>query len=423
MSNAKISHVRNLNTGKLEPADFHLLDEEKFSRFKLNIERGKLNYVCEFCGTKIKVKAGSYTKELVNEDGLVVRKGYNTDPHWYHSEYGDEKVKRCPYYEESSRGGGYSPESTIHFDTKIKLAYWLEKTPGVSSVEVEKYIISRVDQKRRKPDVSFLFNGLRYSFEVQHSYLSPSDVVNRTDFFRKNKVVNFWIFPFVSPQDLTSHHKDLFFDNLHNLHVFDAECEIISAEVSKLVIKTWFKRKLVTHRGVFEKWVKKISFLKDYSIGNGFVPYVFDVEKEAVFFNLKMQLMEIENEINELNRIIDGKRLDIRKKNELLNGLRSELESINSDCDKIKASINKAMNDRRALVADYGLEEDRIKKINELDERIKRLKKEEQSVFSEISKWKKYEEDASKIVNYWDRNIKEKQRIYKGIFDKLNEHA
>lgn len=416
----RFAFVKNLRTGKLEPADFRFGDEEQFSKLKLNIEREKLMFACEFCGTTIKVKPGSYVKEIIDENGIVTRQGYNIDKHWYHSEYGSEKVRNCPYYEgKDSSGGEYFPETATHFDAKIALAYFLEMTPGVSDVRIEKYIISDVNRRRRKPDVSFLFNSQRYSFEVQHSYISPIDIAARTDFFRKNGIVNFWIFPDTSPHDANSFEKDILYDNMANYHVFDDECKSVSENSGQLILKTWFKKRVVGKDGPYQKWESGLYALDDYSISEDRVPYVFDPEIENELFNIQLEIMSQKAEIEEAKWVLKSLQSELSDVQKLCAESERKIKIYKNRHNELLAEIKEATIKGKSLVDSLKLSEQKRNEILELSNQIDALTKEKNGMEDLIRKNKQLVESYDKTMDYWNRNIKEKARQYKELAEKV----
>jgi len=276
---SKFDKLYNENTGRLVDADYFLSDDESAEKLKANIERGIINYSCPICRTKIKISAKKSVPEVVGENGVVLKKGYVVDYYPYHAERSNDLARNCILFDDGQGGkGGYHPETKLHVGLKLEIAYWLEQMDVVDDVRLERFIAGD-DNLKRKPDVSCLYKGQRFSFEAQVSYLTPEELINRTDFFRRNKIVNVWVFPSVTVGDLDSHVKMAFYDNLKHVFSFDEKARENSRIKKELILSVYCKHLHRIGGSVVEKWSHAFCSLRDIKFDKNFTPYVFDVKQ------------------------------------------------------------------------------------------------------------------------------------------------
>lgn len=275
---SKFDKLYNENTGVLIDVGWFLSDEESAEKLKANIERGILNYSCPLCRTKIKIAATKSVPDKLDENGVVVRKGYVVNYHPYHSERSNDRARNCVLFEDGTGGNSaYSPETRLHVDLKLEIAYWLEQMDLVECVEIERFVENAGN--RRKPDVSCLYDGNQFSFEVQVSYLTPEHTVARTDFYRESGIVNIWVLPSAEIEQLDAHMKMILYDNKRHIFTFDKKAREESKLAGELILGVYCKHLEAIGGGVRERWSYSLCSLSDIKWTDQFIPYVFDVKQ------------------------------------------------------------------------------------------------------------------------------------------------
>lgn len=90
----------------------------------------------------------------------------------------------------------YSGEGELHLFWKETIAYYLSLDPDVEDLKQEKDCI-QIDEsgqkRRRRPDISFEYGGEKFVLEVQNSWLSPQDIVERQDFYQRKDCILIWL--------------------------------------------------------------------------------------------------------------------------------------------------------------------------------------------------------------------------------------
>lgn len=87
-------------------------------------------------------------------------------------------------------GGEHHPETLWHFDGKAMLARWAQSQPNVVAVRIEAWLPDHA----RRSDVRVVFNdGREVALEVQGSLLTDEEWTRRHDDYRRNSVVDIWL--------------------------------------------------------------------------------------------------------------------------------------------------------------------------------------------------------------------------------------
>ncbi|MGC4993008.1 competence protein CoiA family protein [Nocardia salmonicida] len=86
--------------------------------------------------------------------------------------------------------GEHHPETLWHFDGKAMLARWAQVQPNVVAVRIEAWLPDRA----RRSDVRVVFSdGREVALEVQGSLLTDEEWTRRHDDYRRNDVVDVWL--------------------------------------------------------------------------------------------------------------------------------------------------------------------------------------------------------------------------------------
>lgn len=124
---------------------------------ELKILRKKEKFFCPVCGESVLLKLGDHRI-----------------PHFSH-----KKGSNCTDF--------YERESVYHMEGKLQLYQWLirQKIPA----ELEFY-----DKKiKQRPDIMFIYNGIKYALEYQCSVISEADFIKRTNTYLKSGYEPIWI--------------------------------------------------------------------------------------------------------------------------------------------------------------------------------------------------------------------------------------
>ena len=74
-----------------------------------------------------------------------------------------------------------TPESVEHLAAKAWIGQFLQRQPGVASVEIDRVWIESESGQKRKPDVLAIYrNGAREAHEIQCSAIAPETLIQRT---------------------------------------------------------------------------------------------------------------------------------------------------------------------------------------------------------------------------------------------------
>ena len=104
---------------------------------------------------------------------LILKQGRVKLAHFAHLPYSE-----CTYAGE--------PESQQHINTKLEIYEALKSEPGVSKLQVERYL------KEVRPDMSFSFENRYIAIEVQISPLSLDELIRRTTAYTQKNIYVLW---------------------------------------------------------------------------------------------------------------------------------------------------------------------------------------------------------------------------------------
>lgn len=144
-------------------------------------------------------------------------------------------------------------EGREHKRIKYFIADWLEKERGCLEIWRDK--VRHSDLKKgewKRPDVRGLFENRELVFEIQLSYTFLSEVIQRDNFYRQEKVHIIWIFrQFELHREVV---RDELFYNRRNLFVLDSDAERKTIERNRLTLKCYYQVPVLVGDTVSEKW-------------------------------------------------------------------------------------------------------------------------------------------------------------------------
>jgi len=174
--------------------DSMLSDTVYRQQLKILISQKAESLLCSFCHTPVHFAE----KSVVNEKGMITL-------YFKHRSAGEDvdkqkKHKSCPFHTSDelhplmaqiNNGEGY-----WHFNTKHEIAkiLSLDSKCNQDSIQIEKYIINRSENTRRKPDVSFDdVLGRKWAIELTNHWVNPQLAVEREAFFLDNNINVIWL--------------------------------------------------------------------------------------------------------------------------------------------------------------------------------------------------------------------------------------
>jgi hypothetical protein len=90
----------------------------------------------------------------------------------------------------------YSGEGELHKFWKETIGHYLTLEPEIKDLKLERDCIltdENGNQKRKRPDISFKYADEDFAMEVQNSWLSPSDIVARQNFYHSKGIILVWL--------------------------------------------------------------------------------------------------------------------------------------------------------------------------------------------------------------------------------------
>jgi competence CoiA-like predicted nuclease len=248
----KMASIFNLNTGKEEPADFHLSQEiEKIYKLRYALKKNKKSYCCPVCKTPVILKQSSLGNFF-----------------FAHTKLPDDKtcflVQESNSQESTIQEYNHRKESDEHKRLKHFVADNLRTTVGVnsSSVKIERNLKDEaISTEWKRPDVQCLVNNKRFAFEIQLCQTWLHDIVMREVFYEKIRTSILWIFKDFDPSEIGNHvtKNDIFYNNPElNVFVLDEEAENLSRQKRQLHLKCYYKKAAIKNNSIQLKWVSEI---------------------------------------------------------------------------------------------------------------------------------------------------------------------
>lgn len=291
----------------------HFFNQSENSIFKMRMELEKAiylkrpKYVCKYCGQMVKI-SGRKT-----ERGMARFFSHLRDSDECDCKTTTGKTKREINRQKFARCN----EGERHKNLKEKLKTLLEKTSGVSNVQIESTIMGNHPVLRwRRPDVFINYEGKDIVFELQLSTTFASVIAERDLFYRLNKKFIIWVFNFDEQEkhvDLTNMMaKDIYYNNKLNVFIFDKEAIEESEKRGKLVLKcNWIKPDGNWHyaNGNTSDQIKgKFITLSDLKFDGTFKPYYINAEKDYwdAHPEIKAKVSDIETENKRIIQELDA---------------------------------------------------------------------------------------------------------------------
>ncbi len=156
------------------------------------------------------------------------------------------------------------PESETHIETKLEIYKALQLQPGVSKLQVERYL------KEVRPDISFCFEQRYIALEIQISPLSFDELIRRTAAYTKKNIYVLWM-PILSLEMFSGRYapkeweRDL--SSLYNgiVYYWSHGLDLVPVEFEKYMLtpgrySSWSEK--ASKRYVSPKMLPAVSILK-----------------------------------------------------------------------------------------------------------------------------------------------------------------
>lgn len=275
LQTAKITRVFDSVAGKEVDAARLVGDDEQALLLRTNIEkailRGKPLYLCPVCFKPLKLRSTPQKKGQL----------------FYHADV----EANCPKLEEKGisqkhiRAIKYNgaKESIAHKEIKQFIIDSLNVDPNFSDIAPEKTWRGEVDEtKFRRPDVRATYNGpngqINIAFEVQLSTTFLSEIVGRSEFYRKENGLVIWILKEFDIKNARLTDLDIFYPNNLNTFVvneetlslskqqqqFRLECHWAEPFIQNAALTTCIKNKIVSFKNLTLLQKKQQAFYSDY---------------------------------------------------------------------------------------------------------------------------------------------------------------
>ncbi len=179
--------------------------------------------------------------------GPVVLKSLTDHGHYFsHVEKAAAAGAGCPFRE--ARGPSEADldrmryhgqrEGPRHRRTKELIARTVRADPRFEEPVIEKVWRSFIEGYRR-PDVRSALGRLHVVFEAQVSNTYPQVVAERTEFYRENGMLCFWIFDEFPSRTWRTLHADAFCANKRHLFVVDDQSAVESERQSRALLRAY----------------------------------------------------------------------------------------------------------------------------------------------------------------------------------------
>ncbi len=194
-------------------------------------------YCCE-CEQKLNVSGSKY-------DRLHFKHGQNSEPCLLKdNKLSPEETKQLTRIYQSK-------ESVRHKQLKNEIGQKLSQIEGVQSIQIDdKFIID--GKERRKPDVYCQYFDKKLVFEIQLSDLSLRYIINRHDFYKRNKMYLIWVLDNFDPRGQSQTERDIKYLTEHqNFFRLDEKTEEFK------LICTYKYPFLTDENRLLSKWLEK----------------------------------------------------------------------------------------------------------------------------------------------------------------------
>lgn len=167
-------------------------------------------------------------------------------------------------------------EGESHRKLKLFVAEWLRRDPDVQQVDVELTKFSAVAAGEwRRPDVRCVYKGVPIVFELQLSYTFLSTVIERDEFYQREREFIIWVFPSFDRSRATV--TDEAFFNRRNLFVLDAEAQQATLVRGLLTFSGYHQEPRIVRDSIEDTWINTLVGLREAHFPPyTYRPYYFD---------------------------------------------------------------------------------------------------------------------------------------------------
>jgi competence CoiA-like predicted nuclease len=285
-----IESILDLKTGKIIEADI-FFNQSKDIIFNLrlqlesDIQNERKRFVCIYCKQSIKIRGKIGAKIVMH---FAHFKDSEDCPIKTDSKFTKKEIERIKY--------NGAKESDLHLTLKNKIAQYLIQNKN-SKLEIKNVLIEKVQKDKRiprtwkKPDVSAVYKNLNVVFELQLSTTFLSVIVDRQEFYKRNKTFILWVFShFENKEEKRKFtQSDIFYSNNQNGFELNKKAQQLSEEKKDLVLCCHYSRPLINNLEISFKWEHKYVTISELTFNNN----TFQV----FYFDVKSAKKEIEKEL------------------------------------------------------------------------------------------------------------------------------
>lgn len=298
----KIDRVYDPNTGEDFPASRVLINEEDVFQLRTKllemIHRETPLYLCPHCHKPVYLRS-NITKTAHYFVHVPVE---NNCPYLEERGLSQEQIRAINYHGQK--------EGQAHRETKQYVYDSLKADPHFSAVKMEKVWVSdKGDGKRRRPDVSALYNGpngqFSVAFEIQLSSTFLTEIVARKEFYLEQGALLVWVFQRFVKHNPKMTQIDIFYPNNLNAFVVNSKTLAASIEAQRLVMQChWAEPVLGDALEVGKAFNSQLVHFDELELDRS--------SQRAFWFNYEKAVVEIEDKAEELRRIADEEEQTIK---------------------------------------------------------------------------------------------------------------
>ncbi len=289
VSDPLITHVIDTKSGDILSAkevigsDYHNLMKLR-SDLVFDINNGEPRYICPLCHTPVRIICNGISRLFFFRHNLDEGR-CSIDTTWGMSK---EEIEAQKY-------NGVK-ESEAHIQMKAIVEDSIKNDERFGYPDVEKVWKGKEPGKRRRPDVSAIFdNKIRIAFEIQLSTTFLQVVLGRKDFYLKEGGLLCWIFKKRRQLRKRLMQDDIFFNNNCNLFVASEKTLCISNEKKQFFLECHWLKPVIKNQEIVDEWNEKIVPISECT---------FDQEHQRIFF------FDYEHEKQKLTQQFDRERFE-----------------------------------------------------------------------------------------------------------------
>lgn len=316
-------------SGKLFQADEIFTSAIESNKFRTRYNQGEFELECPSCFQQLGVSKSK------NEKGFF--------HHFANSEECELKSSNLTKKESKNYSKIFHlKESPRHVQLKNRIGKTIAKIEGVKDIRIDDFYVIK-DEKRKKPDVYCEYNGKKLVFEIQLSVLPLRYIIDRYDFYSKNRMYLIWILDNCDITTQSTMEKDLKYSCTHQNYFTLDESETDFRLICQ------FKKTYFDDYHVRSKWTKRSIKLSELS---------FDEERlEIFYYNYQHQKKRAEKKLaafQKEQKILERNR-EIEESKEFVNYFISDLKKAWKNKDKDFKQFDRSL---------FEFDEDDIKHLN-----------------------------------------------------------